>query len=116
MKRSLLALMIFPLVVTPAFANGGYSGPSATKPVTTAAAASEASDDEKVVLQGRIVKQLQNDLYEFKDATGTITVDIDDELWPMVAISEHNQVRLRGEVDREVFERQIDVDSVELIN
>ncbi|MFJ7311528.1 YgiW/YdeI family stress tolerance OB fold protein [Pseudomonas sp. NPDC098747] len=116
MKRSYLALLVLPLFASAAFANGGYSGPSAKMPVNTAAEASAARDDEKVVLEGRIVKQLRSDLYEFKDATGSITVEIDDDLWPMAAISERNQVRLVGEVDREVFDRQIDVDHIELIN
>lgn len=67
MKRTALALMVLPLLSTAAFATG-YTGPGATPQVTTVAAALEAADDTHVVLEGQIVKRLQDELYEFKDA------------------------------------------------
>ena len=69
-----------------------------------------------VVLQGQIVKRLQDELYEFKDASGTIHVEIDDEDWPPQAISETARVKLTGEVDRDLMNREIDVELVELVN
>ncbi|MGP0173057.1 YgiW/YdeI family stress tolerance OB fold protein [Pseudomonas sp. NCHU5208] len=115
MKRTALALMFLPLLSTAAFATG-YTGPSATAQVTTVAAAQQAADDTHVVLEGQIVKRLQDELYEFKDATGTIQVEIDDEDWPNQTVSENAKVRLTGEVDKDLDNREIDVDRVELIN
>lgn len=115
MKRTALALMVLPLLSTVAFATG-YTGPGATPQVTTVAAALEAADDTHVVLEGQIVKRLQDELYEFKDATGTIQVEIDDEDWPGQKVSETAKVRLTGEVDKDFNSREIDVDRVELIN
>ncbi|MGG2398092.1 NirD/YgiW/YdeI family stress tolerance protein [Pseudomonas sp. SH1-B] len=115
MKRTALALMILPLLSTGAFA-AGYTGPGATPQVTTVSAALEAADDTHVVLEGQIVKRLQDELYEFKDATGTIQVEIDDEDWPGQSVSETAKVRLTGEVDKDFNSREIDVDRVELIN
>ena len=86
------------------------------RPVTTVAAALEAADDTHVVLEGQIVKRLQDELYEFKDGTGTIQVEIDDEDWPGQSVSENAKVRLTGEVDKDFNSREIDVDRVELIN
>ena len=97
-----------------AFATG-YTGPGATPQVTTVSAAQQAADDTHVVLEGQIVKRLQDELYEFKDASGTINVEIDDEDWPAQAISENVTVRLAGEVDHDLTSREIDVDSLELV-
>jgi uncharacterized protein (TIGR00156 family) len=115
MKRLTLALLLAPLFSTAALATG-YTGPGATAQVTSVAAALKAADDTPVVLQGQIVKRLQDELYEFKDASGTINVEIDDEDWPAQAISENVTVRLTGEVDHALTSREIDVDSLELVN
>lgn len=86
MKTRYLALLLAPLFTTGAMA-AGYTGPGA-QPVTTVAAANDAADDTPVVLQGFVVKKLNNDdKYEFKDASGTITVEIDNEDLPARGIS-----------------------------
>lgn len=115
MKRSALALLIAPLFSAAVLAEG-YTGPGAVTRVSTVAAALDAADNTPVVLQGQIVKRLQDELYEFKDASGTIHVEIDDEDWPPQAISETARVKLTGEVDRDLMNREIDVELVELVN
>ncbi|ERI53567.1 stress-induced protein YgiW [Pseudomonas sp. EGD-AK9] len=115
MKRTALALLVLPLLSSAAFATG-YTGPGATPQVTSVSAALQAADDTQVVLEGQIVKRLQDELYEFKDASGTIQVEIDDEDWPNQTVSETAKVRLTGEVDKDFNSREIDVDRVELIN
>lgn len=115
MKRTALALLALSLFGSTAFA-AGYTGPGATSPVGNVSAALEAADDTRVVLEGQIVKRLQDERYEFKDATGTIQVEIDDEDWPNQTVSETAKVRLTGEVDKDFNGREIDVDRVELIN
>ncbi|WP_017937622.1 NirD/YgiW/YdeI family stress tolerance protein [Zestomonas thermotolerans] len=115
MKPKALALLFVPLLSASAFAAGGYTGPSNTPQVTTVAAALEAPDDTPVVLTGQIVKRLKGDKYEFKDATGTIQVEIDDDDWPPQQISESATVKLTGEVERDLTGREIDVDIVELV-
>ena len=52
----------------------------------------------------------------FKDASGTINVEIDDEHWPAQAISETATVKITGEVDRDLMSREIDVEYLELVN
>lgn len=115
MKRCILVLLLAPLFSAAVLAEG-YTGPGAITQVSTVAAALDAADDTPVVLQGQIVKRLQDELYEFKDASGTIQVEIDNEDWPAQAVSERAMVKLSGEVDRDLTSREIDVDSVELIN
>lgn len=73
-------------------------------------------DDAPVMLKGQVVKSLGDEKYQFRDATGTITVDIDDELWQGRAISPTTIVTLIGEVDIDRIPTkrvEIDVDSVQ---
>ncbi|MDD0973656.1 YgiW/YdeI family stress tolerance OB fold protein [Pseudomonas fontis] len=115
MKTRYLALLLAPLFSTAVLATG-YTGPGA-QAITTVAAANDAADDTPVVLQGFVTQKLDNDdKYEFKDASGTITVEIDNEDLPAVAFNEKTKVKLTGEVEKGLLKREIDVDLVEIIN
>lgn len=101
----------------------GYTGPGsdAAKPatvaqVTTVKQAQSAADDTPAVLEGTLTKRLRGEHYEFKDATGSILVEIDNDDWPAGAsVSENTRVRLTGEVDHERKGIEIDVDRVEIL-
>ncbi|WP_342649973.1 NirD/YgiW/YdeI family stress tolerance protein [Pseudomonas sp. REB1044] len=115
MKIRYLPLILAPLFSTAALA-AGYTGPGAQL-ITTVAAAKEAADDTPVVLQGYITKKVNNDdKYEFKDNTGTITVEIDNEDLPVTPFNEKTKVKLTGEVEKHLMSREVDVDIVEIIN
>jgi uncharacterized protein (TIGR00156 family) len=115
MKTRYLALILAPLFSTAALA-AGYTGPGAQS-VTTVAAANDAADDTPVVLQGFVTKKINNDdKYEFKDNTGTITVEIDDEDLPPTPFNDKTKVKLTGEVEKHLMSREVDVDIVEIIN
>lgn len=114
MKARYLPLILAPLFSTAVLA-AGYTGPGA-QPVTTVAAANEAADDTPVVLQGYITKKINNDdKYEFKDNTGTIHVEIDNEDLPVTPFNEKTQVKLTGEVEKHLMSREVDVDIVEIV-
>lgn len=115
MKARYIALLLTPLFSTAVWAGAGYTGPGAQS-ANTVAAAQAASDDTPVVLQGHIIQKLKDEKYEFKDTTGSITVEIDDEDLPPVAFNDKTLVKLTGEVDRSLVGRDIDVDTVEIIN
>ena len=70
-------------------------------------------DDLKFVVQGNIVSKVSDDLYKFKDPTGSITVEIDD--WNGVDAGPDDVVRLSGEADYEETGLVLDVDQVELV-
>ncbi|WOE32380.1 MULTISPECIES: NirD/YgiW/YdeI family stress tolerance protein [unclassified Acinetobacter] len=72
-------------------------------------------DDSQVELKGYVVKSMGDEKYQFKDRTGSITVDIDDELWQGKPISAKTPVTLIGEVDvdyKPLKRVEIDVDAV----
>ena len=56
-------------------------------------------DNTPVKLQGQVVKSLGDEKYQFRDKTGVITVDIDDELWQGRPVSPTTYITLIGEVD-----------------
>lgn len=102
----------------------GYTGPGsdAAKPaaaaqVTTVKQAQSAADDTPAVLEGTITKRIGGEHYEFKDATGSIQVEIDNDDWPTGAgVSENTKVRLTGGVDHHKMKAtDIDVDRVEIL-
>lgn len=92
---------------------GGFQGPDL--PVMTVAEALKVSDDTPVKLAGKIEKSLGNEKYLFKDATGTITIEIDDDDWRGVTATPDSELIIEGEVDKDMFrDTEIDVDIVTL--
>ena len=66
---------------------------------TTVKQALAMKDDSKVQLKGYVVKAVGDEKYQFRDSTGTITVEIDDELWQGKPISAKTPVIITGEID-----------------
>ncbi len=91
-------------------AKGGFTGPSSESTTATVAQAKDMADDQKVVLQGRIIQHLGGDKYLFEDGTGSITVDIDHDEWAGQTVSPTDKVEIRGEVDKGKRSVKIDVD------
>lgn len=67
--------------------------------VKTVQQALAAKDDTRVELRGHVVKALGDEKYEFRDNTGTINVEIDEELWQGRPIAANTTVTLTGKVD-----------------
>lgn len=94
---------------------GGFTGPSDVKTVPVAEAVNMA-DDTAVELVGKIEKSLGDEKYQFKDESGVVKVDIDNEDFRGVTVNENDVVKLKGEVDKEFLEETtIDVNSVEKV-
>ena len=95
----------------PASVRGGFQGPGLT--VMTVSEALKLNDDAPVKLSGKIEKSLGNEKYLFKDATGSITIEIDDEDWNGVTVGPDDIVEIRGEVDTHWNKpTDIEVDSI----
>ena len=93
---------------------GGFTGPSLV--VITVEQAKELPDETPVVLQGKITKSLGDDDYTFEDETGTIRIEIDDDVWKGVFVDENDLVEIRGEIDKEFLRVRISVDSIKKLN
>lgn len=91
-------------------ANGGFQGPGLAP--TTVAEALKLNDDTPVVLIGQIEKSLGDEKYLFKDASGMVTIEIDNEDWRGLNVTPNDTIIIQGEVDKDFFKTEIDVDSV----
>ncbi|AWH19008.1 stress-induced protein YgiW [Stenotrophomonas sp. ZAC14D2_NAIMI4_7] len=112
-----IALIAAPLVAAIAPAQAQYTGPGATSAVTTVAEARSQRDDQPVVLQGKLIAKVGHERYRFKDASGEIEVEIDDDDLPNhQAIGADTLVELHGEVDTHRFKpTDIDVEIVRIV-
>ena len=111
-RRAILTLALLPLLAQAQFIGPGSN---VANTVNTVAAAQNAADDTPVVLEGNIIRKIRNEHYEFKDATGSIEVEIDHKYLPAQQFDQNSKLRLRGEVDVSIFKRNIDVNSVEIL-
>ncbi len=91
-------------------ATGGYTGPGPSQ--VTVAQAKEMSDDAHVMLVGHIVQHLGKKEYLFKDDSGTVTLKIGRSKWGDQNIGPGDLVEIRGEVDKDFMEFEIDVYSI----
>lgn len=69
--------------------------------ITPIANLANARDESMVRVQGKVVRALHDERYELADATGTVIVEIDHELWQGRAITPNDTVTVVGEVDIE---------------
>ncbi len=74
--------------------------------------------DIPVSLTGNIVSQEGKEIYTFRDATGTVKVEIDQDIWgwgnQAVQVDETMEVTIHGEVDSEWYGVKIDVKAITL--
>ena len=95
-------------------ATGGFTGPDALK-VVTVAEALDMRNDSAVKLQGFILRSLGDEKYEFRDDSGTMTIEIDNDDWGGVKASPDVKVELIGEIDKDLLKTTLDVDAVRLL-
>ena len=89
---------------------GGFNGPGPD--LVTVKEALSMGDDARVSLKGNIVKNLGDEEYTFQDATGTIEVEIDDDIWRGRTVGPEDVVIISGEVDKDWRSTTIDVSSL----
>ncbi|HEP1896194.1 TPA: YgiW/YdeI family stress tolerance OB fold protein [Kluyvera cryocrescens] len=130
MKKIAAVAIILALASAPAFATnqGGFSGPTSTTTsqtggfvgpngtVTTAANAKTMRDDTWVTLRGNIIERVSDDLYIFKDSSGTVNVDIDHKRWNGQTITPQDVVEIQGEVDKDWNSVEIDVKQIRKVS
>ncbi|MBP2169041.1 uncharacterized protein (TIGR00156 family) [Erwinia toletana] len=130
MKKTAALLAIAALVSTPVLAashggfvdpdaaaapvqKGGFSGPNGS--VVTVKQAQDLKDDSWVTLRGNIEKRIGDEDYTFRDASGTMTVEIDHKRWEGLSVSPADKVELQGELDKDFNSVELDVKRVSKI-
>ena len=129
--------MAIVFVITPAIASAAFTGGSSTSGagvtsvadfkrqcdletsgsglggLISSAVEGAKCDEMEFTLQGNIVGHIDGDLYEFKDETGTVTVEIKN--WHGVDAGPDDLVRLTGEGDYEETGITLDVERIKLV-
>lgn len=84
---------------------------SEVKVDTVKSVLANARDDQIVALEGHIVKRVGDEKYLFRDGTGEMRVEIDDDVFAGQRVDEKTKVRIVGEYEKNNF---IDFDDEEL--
>lgn len=98
---------------------GGYIGPNAAgafqspKTVQQILNSTRMLNDMPVQLTGRITSRIGGDYYEFLDETGSIYIEIDEDKWQGIHVSDDTLVTIIGEIEYE-YKPIIEVESIKL--
>lgn len=87
-------------------ARGGFTGPAT---VVTVEHAKTLKDDTEVTLRGTIERHTGGEKYVFRDASGTVDMEIDSDRWVGQTVSPQDQVEIFGEVEKKWNAVEIDV-------
>ena len=77
--------------------------------------AKQLRDETPVNLKGNIIQNLGDEKYLFSDGTETIIVEIDNEDWGGQDVSAKDTVIIIGEMDKDFWGTEVDVDSIQLV-
>lgn len=110
------ALLLTALLAVSATASAGFSengqATASQNAVTRVSALRSLPDDSYVTLEGHIERQVRHEHYIFRDASGRIEVEIDDNVWRGLNVTPRDKVRLEAEIDQEWRRTEVDVKSV----
>ena len=130
MKLNQIALMVI-LICFPALASTQFEGGDRQKITTVQefrkqgelqssktfmdrAETAAKTYDKFFVLEGNIVTQVESDVYQFKDETGSINVEIAD--FGGVKVEPDDRVRLFGEAEYSGKELILEVDQLKVVD
>ena len=84
--------------------------------ITTVNQVENLPDETYVTMQGNITSQVGHEKYMFKDETGTLKIEIDDDDWHGLTVSAEDKIQIQGEVDKSWTKpTKIEVDSIQII-
>ena len=74
-------------------------------------------EDQRVELEGYVVRRLRHEHYVFRDRTGEVVAEIDDDLFRGHRVDERTRVRVWGEVDaRHGRQNEIEVKGLQVLH
>lgn len=98
--KKIIALSTLLALSTSAFAGFSNGNNASQGGVTTVRQALQAHEDTQVTLTGKITRQIDNDEFYFKDATGEIKIEVEDHAWNGQNITPNDKITIRGKVDK----------------
>ncbi len=97
---------------------GGRAARAAPQgPVSTVAdVRKRGRDDQRVTLTGNVVRKVGWEKYLFRDASGEIRIEIDDDVMPTEPFDDKTKVEITGEVEKDFLHSvEIDVKAIRIL-
>jgi uncharacterized protein (TIGR00156 family) len=113
MTRKLLVILL--AVAFSESVSAEFVGENSSSTTTSIQSIENLRDDEHVILEGHIVKKIRSEHYIFKNETGEIEIEIDDEDFRGLKVAPETKIRISGEVDKDRNTTTIDVEHLEIV-
>ena len=110
---SLLAICGLTLLSSNAMAADAAKAP--TKPISKISDVKAMPDDTEVVIQGVIVQNLGDENYLVKDDSGTVNIEIDEDLVQGNTITPEAEVLITATVDQEGNVTSLEAEEVQFV-
>lgn len=109
MKKIVLLASLVTLSAS-VWANAGFQHSAVkTAKLQTVAEALRAKENALVLLEGYLVKQLDDDEFLFKDATGQVEVEVSPKVWQGQTASPQDKLRVTAKVDKDGNKTELEV-------
>lgn len=116
MKHTFLNLMaICGLALLSSNAMAADTAKTTTKPVSKISDVKAMPDDTEVVIQGVIVQSLGDENYLVKDDSGTVNIEIDEDLVQGNTITPETEVLITATVDQEGNVTSLEAEEVQFV-
>ena len=111
-KASVIGLLT--LMSISSFTMAAFTGPQEQNKVSVAQL-KDLADDSWATLEGKLVKHLGGENYIFRDASGELEVEVDQDVWRGIEVGPDDLTRIGGEVDHSWNKTEVEVESLEKV-
>ena len=108
------AIALVALMSVSSFAMAAYTGPKEQNKVSVAQL-KDVADDQWVTLEGKLIKHLGGENYLFRDGSGEVEVEVDEDVWRGTEVGPDDLIRVRGEVDHGWNKTEVEVEHLEKV-
>ena len=115
MKSKFLSVLAAAAVIFGAAAVNAGTTSTSEKPVSQVSAVQNMPEDTMVYIQGYLIQNLGNEMYTFQDDSGTITVEIDDDLLAPPSAMPNTLVWIAAEVNKDGDVTSLEAEEIQFL-
>ena len=91
------------------------SSAASDKPISKVSDVQNMSDDSTVYIQGYLIQNLGNEMYMFQDNSGTISIEIDDDLLASNTVAPNALVWIVAEVNKDGQVTSLEAEEIQFL-